>query len=149
MKKLLFGLVATIMLSVTGNAQETAKALGCSADCFFNDCIVRCPPGTIPKCKCILGSFSSCSCAEMIGKIVDPKNNPKLTLKNKKNIQEVIDFLKENKLDQFVILFNEMFKNIEENNFEAYNKNFNLLEQISIKEVENSKKIEDFVKNLK
>ncbi len=141
MKKLVFGLIATVMLSVSSFAQTTSRAAsGCSADCFFNDCVVKCPSGTIPKCKCIVGSFSSCSCAEMIGKV---------SIKNEENIKDIIAFLEKNKLDNFKVLFNNIFNSLKIGDNESFKINFDKLEVLSQNEAENSLIIEKFVFSLK
>ena len=141
MKNLLLGLIATVLLSFNSFGQSNDKvALGCSADCFFNDCMVRCPSGSIPKCKCILGSFSSCSCAEAVGKV---------SIKNEIKIDNVLNFLASNKYDNFKELFIKLFEALRKENYKAFELNFNNLELLARKEATNAKIIEQYIQTLK
>ena len=140
MKKFIFGLIAVVMLSFNSFAQNSNKALGCSADCFFNECIVRCPSGSIPKCKCIVGSFSSCSCSEVIGKV---------SIKNEKYIEDILSFLELNNLNNYKILFSQIFNALKSNDDKSFKINFDKLETLSDSDAANAQKIEDYVTFLK
>ena len=140
MRKLLFGLIATVFISITSFGQSSEKAAGCSADCFFNDCMVRCPSGSIPKCKCIVGSFSSCSCAEAVGRSV---------IKNENSIDKILQFLDTNNLDNFKTLFSNLFDALKRGDENAFSINFDRLELLTLEEVDNAKRVEEFVDTLR
>ena len=102
--------------------------------------MVRCPSGSIPKCKCIVGSFSSCSCSEAVGKIA---------VKNQDKMAEVIKFLDVNDLQNFKLLFSNMFDALNIDDNKSFNLNFEALEALSLKEVDNSSKIEEFINSIR
>lgn len=141
MKKLIFGLIAILLLSLTSFGQTTSKtALGCSADCFFNDCMVNCPVGSLPRCKCIVGSFSSCSCAQAVGKV---------SIKNEIKIDNILSFLGNNKFYNFKDLFVNLFDALKKDDYKAFELNFNKLELLAQKENSNASIIEHYVQTLK
>lgn len=136
-----------LFASVIGYSQDTERALGCSADCFFNDCVVRCPSGSIPKCKCILGSFSSCSCAEMIGKTSNTDFN--IVPKNIEKRSMVLNYLIKNNYKSYYDLFYSLFNAMDKKDFISYNIYFNKLENLYLSDKGTAINVETFINTLK
>lgn len=140
MKKLLLLIVAIVSCQLLSAQVTGEKVVGCSADCFFNDCMIRCPSGTMPRCRCIVGSFSSCGCSEVIGRAA---------IKNEQHIGAVLQFIKANKLTAFSVSFELLFKALKNNDQEEFTRLFADLEQLAAGEPDNARKIENFVRSLR
>jgi DNA polymerase III psi subunit len=73
----------------------------------------------------------------------------KVSIKNEENIKDIIAFLEKNKLDNFKVLFNNIFNSLKIGDNESFKINFDKLEVLSQNEAENSLIIEKFVFSLK
>ena len=84
MKKLVFGIIATVLFAFNGNAQSA-----CSSDCLLGECRIKCDKSSTSSCNCIIGLFSSCKCSEKV-------MSASLSDKQRESGEKVIEFLGEN-----------------------------------------------------
>ena len=104
---------------------KTVAPLTCTTDCFFTDCTVTCPPNTIPKCSCILGSFASCGCQQINTKqgSSDQLPNPK----NQTTFPKVLDQLNKAGYNAYADNFSALYSALSAKDAAAYQKNFAVL----------------------
>jgi len=153
MKKLISMLIMAFTLSSSFAQQNLASGGGggCTTDCFFTDCTIRCPAGSMPKCYCIIGTFGSCKCVEMIGSLTSPALDSDVlpALKNEDKLQLVINFISSRGYKDFLAQFYLLRDALMSRNLENYNKGFKALYDIVGKSPNEATQIYDYVNSLR
>ena len=140
MKKLLFSLLAIVLLSFTVNAQSA-----CSSDCLLGECRIKCDGQSTATCNCIIGMFSSCKCSEKVMTSLTAA----FSEKQNSNAIKVLNYLKSNKLDSFYPSIKGAIEALKSLDTNSYYENLDALELIISKYPEEASKIEGYVNSLK
>ena len=132
MKKKLFSiLTAVLFISAVAYAQVGGKTNipnGCVTDCWFTDCTVSCPPGSIPKCKCIIGSFGSCGCQQMYTKNATTSSDILPGTKNGDKMPAILAELYKAGYKEYADNLSNLFNALQAKNLKDYNTYYNLVE---------------------
>ena len=138
MKNLLFGLIATVLFSFSGNAQNA-----CSTDCLLGECRIRCDKSSIATCTCIIGLFSSCKCSEKVMTVSAESD------KQKENANKMLIFLRENFNSELSVSIISTIAALQKGDMDNYYSNLDNVIVLIDKFPNEVREIEQYVETLK